>query len=1083
MVDEELHFKTVLRRKNAAKARIYRKSVIDDKKSKRLKTALKENGTFDKRRGNDSTALRIPLSELLPNILNDGRGIANVEVSRQLHSSLKTKPSTNNNIISKRISSKNITKLGVNLSKRFDNTFAATTSNQDPILELQLNELFASDSGDDNMNDESDGYSSATNSSFDEDEMSNGTDAMETFEITSGGYYDIGDPVIQCQYCGANMWYSERKNKCRHASNPKFSMCCGSGKVQLPLLKPAPKVLQHLLFDNESCESKNFQQQIRMYNVMFVFTSPGAKVDNRFNNGRCPSNFRIQGQSCHRIGSMLPMPGQNPRFAQLYVYDTENEIENRMHGFRSKSGVDVNIVRKLSEMLYEHNVHAQSFRMARDRLCEEGVSDLKLRLISERRNDGRIYNQPTVSEVAALIVGDVDTAEKRDIIVQKQCGELQRPNVRHRDKGTNIRHFTDITQSEQNNKDIPWEEATKRNRLTIREWLAFRIQSRPNDAQTLLRSRRLYQQFLVDGFTMMESERLRWLRKNQSKLRVGKYHNLNEYNSNGETHGSNTGKRVVLPSSYVGSRRYMDQLYFDGMAICSYVGFPDLFITFTCNPNWPEIQRLLGSVHLKASDRPDIISRVFKMKFDEHLSDLTKKSLLGKVLAYMYTIEFQKRGLPHAHILIFLHPSNKYPTPSDIDRIILAEIPDQDTNEELYNLVKTHMIHGPCGFANRSSLCMKDGKCSKYFSKQFQPETIVDQDGFPVYRRRDNGHTVLKNGIQVDNRNVVPYNAKLLTNYLYVSPSEASWRIFSFPIHGRKPAVERLYFHCEGQNSVYYTDFDRINTVLEKPSVTESMFTSWFEANCKYPEAQNLTYNKFVSKFVYVKKKREWKPRQKGYTIGRLIWVPPTTGELYYLRLMLTHVKGPRSYNDTKTVNNVKYDTFRDACFAMGFIGDDREFIAAIKEANHWGSGQYLRLLFVHMLLSGSINRPRHVWSKTCHLLADGILYAQQRIANNRVEDVFQEFIARRNSDTFKQISEMKKKVSEVGGCNYAAYNISIAEGERMMEYDKQLSFTLPKHPELPELPPGYHVDPSPSLHTWYDVARGKRKNERVYGV
>ncbi|KAI5413759.1 hypothetical protein KIW84_058058 [Lathyrus oleraceus] len=802
-----------------------------------------------------------------------------------------------------------------------------------------------------------------------------------------------------------------------------------------------------------------------MYNVMFAFTSPGAKVDNRFNNGRFPPNFRIQGQSCHRIGSMLPMSGQNPRFAQLYVYDTENEIENRMHGFRSKSGVDVNIVRKLSEMLYEHNVHAQSFRMARDRLCEEGVSDLKLRLISERRNDGRIYNQPTVSEVVALIVEDVDTAEKRDIIVQKQYGELQRideyhtsylgyqypllfpygedgyrPNVRHRDKGTNIRHFTDITQSEQNNKDIPWEEATKRNRLTIREWLAFRIQSRSNEAQTLLRSRRLYQQFLVDGFTIMESERLRWLRKNQSKLRVGKYHNLNEYNSNGEMHGSNTGKRVVLPSSYVGSRRYMDQLYFDGMAICSYVGFPDLFITFTCNPNWPEIQRLLGSVHLKASDHPDIISRVFKMKFDELLSDLTKKSLLGKVLAYMYTIEFQKRGLPHAHILIFLHPSNKYPTPSDIDRIISAEIPDQDTNEELYNLVKTHMIHGPYGFANRSSPCMKDGKYSKYFPKQFQPETIVDQDGFPVYRRRDNGHTVLKNGIQVDNRNVVPHNAKLLTKYQahinmewcnqstsikylfkyinkgydritaaivpnddgtsnhpqnideikqyidcrYVSPSEASWRIFSFPIHGRKPAVERLYFHCEGQNSVYYTDFDRINIVLEKPSVTESMFTSWFEANCKYPEAQNLTYNKFVSKFVYVKKKREWKPRQKGYTIGRLIWVPPTTGELYYLRLMLTHVKGPRSYNDIKTVNNVKYDTFRDACFAMGFIGDDREFIAAIKEANHWGSGQYLRLLFVHMLLSGSINRPRHVWSKTCHLLADGILYAQQRIANNK---------------------------------------------------------------------------------------------------
>jgi hypothetical protein len=63
----------------------------------------------------------------------------------------------------------------------------------------------------------------------------------------------------------------------------------------------------------------------------------------------------------------------------------------------------------------------------------------------------------------------------------------------------------------------------------------------------------------------------------------------------------------------------------------------------------------------------------------------------------MYTIEFQKRGLPHAHILIFLHPASKYPQPSDIDKIISAEIPNPQTEEELYNLVKKHMIHGPCG--------------------------------------------------------------------------------------------------------------------------------------------------------------------------------------------------------------------------------------------------------------------------------------------------------------------------------------------------------------------------------------------------
>jgi hypothetical protein len=131
---------------------------------------------------------------------------------------------------------------------------------------------------------------------------------------------------------------------------------------------------------------------------------------------------------------------------------------------------------------------------------------------------------------------------------------------------------------------------------------------------------------------MMEAERLSWVRNNQSTLRVGKYQKLN-HNQGDEP---KTGKRVVLPSSFVGSKRYMDQLYFDGMAISANVGFPDLFITFTCNPNWPEIQRLLGKLNLKAHDRADIVARVFKIKLNELMNDLTKKHVLGKVVARKY---------------------------------------------------------------------------------------------------------------------------------------------------------------------------------------------------------------------------------------------------------------------------------------------------------------------------------------------------------------------------------------------------------------------------------------------------------------
>lgn len=91
------------------------------------------------------------------------------------------------------------------------------------------------------------------------------------------------------------------------------------------------------------------------------------------------------------------------------------------------------------------------------------------------------------------------------------------------------------------------------------------------------------------------------------------------------------GKRLMLPSSFVGSKRYMDQLYFDGMDISSKLGFPYLFITFTCNLTYPEITRLLSNKLLKPHDRPDIISKVFKIKFNKLMVDITRQSLLGRV--------------------------------------------------------------------------------------------------------------------------------------------------------------------------------------------------------------------------------------------------------------------------------------------------------------------------------------------------------------------------------------------------------------------------------------------------------------------
>ena len=164
-----------------------------------------------------------------------------------------------------------------------------------------------------------------------------------------------------------------------------------------------------------------------------------------------------------------------------------------------------------------------------------------------------------------------------------------------------------------------------------------------------------------------------------------------------------------------------------------------------------------------------------------------------------------------------------------------------------------------------------------------------------------------------------------------------------------------------GQHSVLYEDHDDIDDVLSKPSISDSKFISWMNTNQNSVEGRNLTYAEFVSKFVYNQKKRCWHLRKKGYTIGRLLWVPPITGELFYLRMMLTVCKGPTSFEDLRTVDNVQYSTYKEACFAMGFLQDDKEFIEAIKEAKDWGSAHYIRKLFVLLLLTATMNKPEQV--------------------------------------------------------------------------------------------------------------------------
>ena len=131
----------------------------------------------------------------------------------------------------------------------------------------------------------------------------------------------------------------------------------------------------------------------------------------------------------------------------------------------------------------------------------------------------------------------------------------------------------------------------------------------------------------------------------------------------------------------------------------------------------------------------------------------------------LHTVEFQKRGLPHAHILTWQDRQDAEVTAEVIDTYVSTEIPDPVQDPLGYILVSEFMMHGPCGVLNDKCVCMKDKLCSKHFPKNFQPETIIDENGFALYRRRDNGRRVFKNGHWLDNQWVVPYNMALLKKY------------------------------------------------------------------------------------------------------------------------------------------------------------------------------------------------------------------------------------------------------------------------------------------------------------------------------
>ncbi|XP_074374440.1 uncharacterized protein LOC141714843 [Apium graveolens] len=536
--------------------------------------------------------------------------------------------------------------------------------------------------------------------------------------------------------------------------------------------------------------------------------------------------------------------------------------------------------------------------MARERVRKNAVDEFKLVLISSSSASGRPNHIAPSNEVVGFIITSPYAKGCRDTVIDSRVDGLQRifetdPRFMQLQYPLffphgNIGYYREIPLNrpvKHSKRDVEVTESEDpdekgaRKYITMREFYNYKLMIRLSEGLTPHLGGRLWKQYIVDAFTVIEQYRLDWIRDHQTTIRSDLYHNIRDAMQKRDRNPSNIGKAIILPASFTGSTRYMTPYFKDSIAICRTLGHPSLFLTMTTNTKWPEIQRILKHMPgVDVADAPDVVARIFKMKVDQLMDMIKKKNCFGRCIGVMHVIEFQKRGLPHTHILIWLHHDDRPKTTEQIDKMVSAEISDPEIDPVGYNVMSNYMIHRSCGPDYTKSLCMVKGNFIKHFPKRYNSHTFFNECGFPIYKRRRTGITINKKGVNLDNRFVVPFNRDLLVHFQchmnleicnnsrslkylfkyclkghdtaimclrktrigtsatipkkapkgpidevkhylngrYVCASEVFWRIFAFDIHSRWPSVERLPIHLTGKKHVSFKAGDVLEDVCDK---------------------------------------------------------------------------------------------------------------------------------------------------------------------------------------------------------------------------------------------------------------------------
>lgn len=215
----------------------------------------------------------------------------------------------------------------------------------------------------------------------------------------------------------------------------------------------------------------------------------------------------------------------------------------------------------------------------------------------------------------------------------------------------------------------------------------------------------------------------------------------------------------------------------------------------------------------------------------------------------------------------------------------------------------------------------------------------------------------------------------------YICGAEAAYRIFGFNIHYRTTSVQRLSFHLPNQKNCTFRAEEPLAKVVAREKFKSSQLEAFFALNAIDSDARKYTYDEIPQHYVWNEADSLWNTRKRGSQIGRLYYTHHSTGELWYLRLLLTKVRGPKSFKCLRTVNGRLCSTFHEACKEYGLLDDDNEWHQVMQQCSSCGFPPQIRQLFVHIIVNCRVTDLNKLWTDHREHMMDDILLKRRKSA------------------------------------------------------------------------------------------------------